>query len=99
MRKVGSWGPGVEPAEPDIIPAPTKGVFKLAQAGANGALPVAVEHLDHVPPIDGNFPMVMECSNNIIPFRSGVHRAGRHICVVAVEMGPEGSRTMPTGLI
>ena len=73
VQEVGGRGPGAESAEPEIIPVPTTGVQKLHQADADVAPVVYAKHLhlDDLPRVRANHPMVVECHNEFIPLRAG----------------------------
>ena len=43
VREIRGWGPGVEAAEPRVVPSLAKRSFELQQAGTDAALVVSVE--------------------------------------------------------
>ena len=88
MWEVGGRGPGVEAAEPKIIPSPEEGVSELQQAGADAAPVVSAERLllDRLPRIIGEYPVGVEGRYEVTAFRAGVPLGGRHIGVTPGEV-------------
>ena len=82
--EVGGWGPGVEAAEPEIVPP-----CELQNAGADASPAVFVECLllDHLPAIIREYLMVAEGRYEVIPLRAGVHLRGHRIGVPPGEVG------------
>ena len=88
--EVGGRHPGVEMAEPEVVPPLSEGVLDLQQTGANAAPVVPAERLplDPLPRVVGENPVVLEGGDEVVPRRAGVPLGGGcHIHVAPSEVG------------
>ena len=93
MWEVQGWGPGVEAAEPEVVPTLAEGVPEL-QAGADAVLVVAADLLlpDRLPRVIREHPMVVGGRDEVISLSIGVPLGGRHLGVVSAEVDHEDKR-------
>ena len=98
MWEAGGWGPGVQAAEPEIVPPLAQGASELQQAGANAAPVVSVERFlpDHLPRIVREYLVNVDGRYEVIPLLAGVSPGGRHI---AVTSGGVGHNSVPSASI
>ena len=87
--EVGGLGPGIEAAEPEIVPPLAKGASELLQVGTDAAPVVSAERSlpDRLPCVGGEYPVVMQGRYEVNPLRAGVSLGGRHIGVTSDEVG------------
>ena len=94
--EVGGRRPGVEMAEPEVVPPQSEGVPDLQQAGADAAPVVLAKHLplDLLPRVVGEDPVVVEGGDEVVPRRAGVPLGGA--CHVHVAPGEVGRQCIPS---
>ena len=92
MWEVGRREPGVEAAEPEIVPPLAKGASELQQAGADvePVVPAQCFMSDHLPCVVVEYPVVVQGPYEVIPLQAGMFLGGRHIGVTPGELGHKG---------
>ena len=98
MWELGGRGPGVQVAEPEVVPPLAEGAPEFQQVGADTAPIVPTECFlaDCLPRAAGEYSVVVEGRDEVIPRRAGMPLGGHHI---GVTRGEVGQKSVPPALV